>query len=89
MSRIKSIFIPEQITQIGHSAFDSCMKLKNVEFHENSQLQKIENNLFAHCRIEKITIPRNVKQICSYAFVNCDYLQSVEFTNDSKLETIE
>lgn len=86
---IKSIVIPNSITEIGYSAFKDCIVLKNVTFEEGSQLQEIKGEVFNHCiRLESINIPKSVTRVGSSAFESCSSLSRVVFEEDSNLKTV-
>lgn len=86
---IESILIPSFVEIIGASAFQSCCKLKEIEFTNNSKLRKIEQFSIAHILISKICIPKHVKLIGECAFMFCRSLLEVEFSTDSELQVIE
>lgn len=88
-TEITYMFIPPQIVRIGFGSFSNCDFIEKVEFHPDSQLEKIEYDLFSYSSIKSVTFPSKVKQIEEHAFCNCFVLVSVEFTNDSQLELIE
>ena len=50
-SSIRSIVIPENVTEINSYAFYNCKQLKHVEFHPNSKLQKIDDHSFSNTAI--------------------------------------
>lgn len=59
------------VKTIGNNAFDSCTKLKEIEFPPG--LEKINKSAFSNCdSLTTITIPKSVNSIGSYAFANCD-----------------
>lgn len=85
--KVENITILPHIKEIGSSSFQEC-SVKNIEFAEDSQCEKIGQHAFKSSQIEKIIIPAQVKIIESYAFYNCKKLQSVDFPEDSKLSSI-
>lgn len=86
---IKSIVIPNSITDIRHYAFEDCIVLKNVTFEEGSQLKAIEEGAFMHCSsLESINIPKSVTRVGSFAFQSCFSLSRVVFEEDSNLNTM-
>ena len=54
---IKSIYIPQEITDIGKGAFYNCKLLKNVEIPKKSKLDRIEKLAFVGTLIKNIRIP--------------------------------
>ena len=81
---IKNLTIGNKVTQIGASAFASCMSLTNlslVDGNENLSLaNSIENNPFANCPIETLYLGRNIN--CNYSpFKQLESLKSVTIGN--------
>ena len=88
-SKLTSIVIPESVTSIDDGAFSSCVKLANVIFSENSQLNNIGAKTFYYCTaITSITIPASVTYIQTSAFENCSELTNVIFAENSQLTYI-
>lgn len=87
-SSIRSIVIPENVTEINSYAFYNCKQLKHVEFHPNSKLQKIDDHSFSNTAIESISIPSNVKEINASAFESCNHLKHITIPSNSKLKKI-
>lgn len=66
-SGLKSIVIPDSVTEIGFEAFISCYTLESAVLPKG--LRKIESGLFAYCEsLTSITIPEGVQEIGSRAF---------------------
>lgn len=63
---LKSIIIPETITEIGEKAFYNCMALTSPVLPIS--LIKIENNAFIGCEFNSIIIPSNVSYIGGSVF---------------------
>ena len=77
-STIKSIVLPESLTNIGSSAFAYCEKLKTVVFKGN--LTQINNSAFRYCTsLEEISLPSSVKVIAESAFSHCTSLSKIYF----------
>ena len=76
---IRTVNLPEGITEIGNSAF--C----NVYFTEinlPSTLKSIGNDAFKYCNdLVSISIPEGVTSIGDYVFRNCQNLQKIELPN--------
>ena len=85
---LESATIPSFITKIASNAFSKC-SIKNIEFHDDSQLVLIDNNAFYSSHLESICIPSNVVNIGQRAFKECNELETVEFQHDSKLKIID
>lgn len=71
---LKSIVIPDTVTNIGKSAFEATA-CENVKL--SSGLSVISERMFACCSIRRIEIPYNVKEIKKEAFIDCKNLKSV------------
>ena len=91
--------LPESITKIGASAFQSCRAL--TEINIPSGLTAIEKSTFSYCRaLESLTLPEGVTSIGELAFSDCSALVSINipdgvtavgdsaFANCKALETI-
>lgn len=77
---VVSVTIPDSVTLIGYSAFDSCSNLKSVVIGKS--VETISDYAFRYCkRLEKIVIPDSVKIIKESAFYGCENLTSVDFGN--------
>lgn len=72
-----SIHIPSSLTNLGYSAFEGCIKLKNVTWAENCQLSTISNYAFSRCALSNISLPDGIINVESYAFSYCGSLKSV------------
>mgnify|MGYP002857221641 CR=1 FL=1 len=82
-SLLKSITIPETVTQIHPYAFRRCSRLK--EIHLPNSLSKIENWLFERCiRLKSITIPKGVTEIDTTAFMQCDNLKEIKVSEENQ-----
>ena len=93
---LKSITIPDSITEIGLDAFSCCNSLKNITIPDS--VTKIGSDAFEYCYIETATIPAiackyinnsdlktvvitSGKSIADNAFINCTSLTSVTIPN--------
>lgn len=86
---IEAFTVPSFIKRIDRCAFQSCTKLKNVHFSDDSQLKSIENNAFESVSIKSISIPHHVTYIGECAFVSTAELRSVDIPIDSELQIID
>lgn len=67
---IKSITIPNSVTSIGNSAFNSCTSLESVTI--GNSVTSIGKNAFYNCTaLRSVTIPDSVTSIGNDAFYNC------------------
>lgn len=75
-SKLKSITMPNSITDIGSNAFENCTSLNSITFSNN--LRIIGPGAFRDCTsLDSITIPNNVIGIMWEAFRNCTSLKSI------------
>lgn len=88
-SKIENVSISHQVEKIRKCAFQSCLRLKNIEIPKSSELKKIGKYAFNESLIEKIFIPPQITKICNNAFEYCSNLQKTEISQDSKLPIIE
>ena len=68
--------IPQGVTTIGESAFNSCMSLTKIQFPMSVQTigQSALNSCFS---LTEIKLPKNVRNIGDYAFYNCSSITRV------------
>ena len=76
---LKSIVIPEGVTQIENEAFDGCKSLETVSLPNS--LERIYYNAFRYSNISSISIPAGVKYIYDYAFHGCGNLSTITVSN--------
>ena len=77
---IESVVIPEGVTTIGSSAFESCGSLTSIEIP--SGVTTIENRTFWLCsRLTSVEIPSSVTTIGIMAFYYCSSLTNIEIPN--------
>ena len=70
------VIIPEDVTEIGGSAFWHCGDLSDITIPNS--VTKIGNCAFESCwRLTTVTIPSGVREIGQYTFRRCGYLQKV------------
>lgn len=83
-SGLKSIVIPDGITEIPESAFSHNQHMESVTLP--SSLTKIGKEAFQDNRVlPEIKIPASVTEIGQYAFFSCRALKELEFHNTEKL----
>lgn len=76
--RLKSIVIPDTVTEIGKRAFSSCESLTNVIF--SSSLTVIPYEAFEDCKsLGRLDLPPNLQCIDDEAFRGCTQLQVESF----------
>lgn len=96
---LKSIILPNTITEIGDSAF-SCSSIESITLP--NAITKIPLEMFSECKqLKSITLPDNVEIIEDYAFEYCSSLESITipsnvtkissgtFINCESLESVE
>ena len=75
-TNVKSIQIPETVTDIGEGAFQDCTNLENVNLP--SKITKIQPYTFNGCeKLKEITIPAGVYYIGAEAFADCRACESI------------
>ena len=73
---IKSIELPNSITELGAEAFTGCKNLKTITLP--SSLKKIGDRAFRSCeKLESVIMPDGLEVIEKYAFSSCNSLESV------------
>ncbi len=73
---IKSIELPNSITELGAEAFTSCKNLKTITLP--SSLKKIGDRAFQSCeKLESVIMPDGLEVIQKDAFSRCNSLESV------------
>lgn len=65
---IKSVFIPNTVTEIQNGAFTDSVNLTTVIFEEGSVLEIIKDGAFSYCDLVSIILPDSLKQIGVNAF---------------------
>ena len=80
-----NVVIPEEVTEIGPSAFRNNVSIKTVEFSSN--VEKISNNAFMGCTSLKSVALNNKLTTISYSsFNSCSALKEITIPNS--VETI-
>ena len=71
-TKIKSIVIPETVTELGSGVFAGCEDLVDVKLPDN--MKAIPRSLFNGCKnLKEIQIPKGVTSIGEYAFSNTGF----------------
>ena len=77
---LTSFTVPNTVTDIGGSAFASCLKLTTITLP--NAITEIKGNTFNYCTsLSSVTIPNTVTTIGSGAFSFCSSLQSISIPN--------
>ncbi|MDO4648630.1 MAG: leucine-rich repeat protein [Eubacteriales bacterium] len=70
MSNLRSFYMDDNVTRIGHAAFAYCNRLESVRLSEN--LQTLDFTVFDNClKLQRITIPSGVEEIGAHVFTDC------------------
>lgn len=73
---LKSVNIPDTVTDIGDSAFYNCTGLTSVSIGKN--VTSIGNEAFAYCKnLKKVNIPDKVTKLGYQAFMYCENLTDI------------
>ena len=82
-TELKSVVIPDSVTQIGNGVFQKCSGLSYVGISKN--IKKISKQTFYACAsLTKVTIPEGVEEIGVSAFSFCENLNSVSIPDSVK-----
>ena len=86
---VKSVIIPNCVTEIGIEAFDGCRSLKSIVIPDS--VTKIGKRAFRWCRsLKSVDIPDSVTKIGDQAFCCCFSLNSINVAeNNSKYKSID
>jgi hypothetical protein len=86
---LKSINIPDTVTDINASAFSGCTGLTNVYISPNSNLTVLNNDAFSGCTaLTTVFIPNSLKGINNTTFSGCTSLASVTYGNNPGIKYI-
>lgn len=81
--KLKTLLIPDSVTEIGIRAFENCPELENISLSKS--LTKIPKNAFYGCKsLKSIVIPEGVAEIETLAFAECTSLESVSLPKSLK-----
>ena len=75
---IRTVTIPETITEIDDYAFRGCINLTEVNMHD--KIETIGEEAFCGCNISEIKFPKNLTSINSDAFSGCKF-KSIDLPN--------
>ena len=71
-----SIVIPDNITSIEESAFESCSNLTEIIIPQG--IHTVSAHAFAYCSsLENVSLPNNLTNIGEFAFIGCKNLASI------------
>ena len=72
---LRSVVIPDTVTQIGGFVFDGCTSLHHVTLPKS--LEDLWQYAFVRSSIEEIAIPDGVRAIIPFTFKDCKQLRCV------------
>lgn len=80
---VKSVNIPDSVTEIADSAFSDCTKLTSISIPNS--VKRIGWGAFRNCtKITSIAIPDSVTRIDDAAFKNCESLKNITIPDGVK-----
>ena len=69
-SDVSDVTVPNSVTEIGKSAFESCIKLMSIVIPNS--VKTIGEGAFAYCdELTSLTLPNSIKTISDNAFFSC------------------
>lgn len=85
-SNLKSVILPDAITEIPENAFSKCASLESIKIPDN--VTKIGNSAFSRCsKLNNVIVPSSVTEIGGTAFGNCTALDSIQIPDSVILGT--
>lgn len=72
---IRSVIIPDTVTDMGEFIFEGCFGLKQIKLP--SELQYLWGYTFCRCGIEEIVLPDKLRSVPPFAFKECRELKRV------------
>lgn len=82
-TNLKSVLLPETITTIGESAFDSCNALEEINFPDS--ITSIGKNAFAFTSgLSEISIPNSLETLGDGAFYQCGAQSDIIFPTTTR-----
>ncbi|MBR0072492.1 MAG: leucine-rich repeat domain-containing protein [Bacteroidales bacterium] len=74
-AEIRSVLLPDTLTEIGACVFDGCMELRHIALPDS--LESMWQYAFARCGLESVELPPKVTQVIPFTFFDCKRLQTV------------
>ena len=74
-SEIRSVWIPDSVTDIGEFEFDGCVNLRQILLP--SELRTLWGYTFVRCGLEEIVLPDKLTILPPFAFKDCKQLKKV------------
>lgn len=79
----KIIIVPENVGEIGESAFEDCKYIEEIILPQN--LKRIAPKAFYNCNfLRKINLPDNLEKIEEQTFYNCNNLSDITIPDSVK-----
>ncbi|MGN0818499.1 MAG: leucine-rich repeat domain-containing protein, partial [Candidatus Coproplasma sp.] len=77
-NNIKTVTIPDSVSQLGYKLFSNCGWLESVTFGSGSAILSIPEQCFSYCdKLSSVNIPKSVTVIYSDAFSWCKSLTEI------------
>ena len=77
---VTKVIIPDGVTNIGNSAFEDCINLKQADIP--GSVERIGYRAFSGCTsLDEMSIPDGIGEIAAYSFHNCTDLKRVSVGN--------
>ena len=86
--QVRSVSVPNSVTEIHDNSFYWCGSLRRVKFGESSLLRRIGVSAFERSGLTEIRIPDTVEEIDDRCFFMCNSLTRVRFGEFSMLQRI-
>ena len=81
---IKSVYIPDSVTEMGRGCFEECTSLERIRLSPN--LTMLPRDVFYGCEsLKEIEIPEGITKLGFRAFCKCTSLETVVFPNTLKI----
>lgn len=82
-SRVENIVLPNSVTKIEESAFESCWDLKSITIPYS--VTQIGQAAFSSCyNLTEVIFSANITEISASCFHNCNHLQSITIPASTK-----
>ncbi len=76
-SEIKTVYIPDSVTQLDDYVFAECTNLEKVYY--GSGISKVPNYAFSGCiSLKSIDLPETITEIGNYSFLGCESVKTLE-----------